>query len=164
MLNKLEYAIDFIIKALTTILLGALTVLVCYTVFLRFVVGAGFPAGEELCRYLFVWASFFGIILGVKANSHMSIGFLEEKFPNMRNVLKIIHYIFYFLFFGIVACYGTVFACQAASAQSTLLPITMNYVYAAVPVCGYTCLVLTGIRLIRDIQTIGKHTDKEDQP
>lgn len=153
MINKIQRAVNFLLYALVTVVLGALTLFVCYTVIMRYVFHAGFPAGEELCRYLFVYASVFGIILGVNANTHMKLDVLEEKFPQMRGLVKICYYACNYLFFGIVAVYGTSFAAQAATAKSTLLPITMNYVYGAIPMCGYFCLFIVTLQLIKDVTT-----------
>ncbi len=156
MLDKIDRIVELVLKAVVAVILGSLSVLVGYTVILRFLFNTGFPAGEELCRYLFVWAAFFGIILGVKAKAHMRLGFLEEKVPRLRLFTKIVDYVFHYMFFGMTAWQGTVFASQAADARSTLLPITMNYVYAAVPVCAIGCMVVVTLNLLREF-----HSDKQ---
>lgn len=163
MLEKLEHIIELILKTLTTVLLGALTALVTYTVILRFFFHSGFPAGEELCRYLFVWSAFFGIILGVKAKSHMAIDFLEEKFPKAKLLFKICYYVFHYLFFAIMVYFGYMFTSNAATARSTLLPITMNYIYAAVPACGVGCIIVVTTKLLKEFQRPEKAKKKEGQ-
>lgn len=150
MLDKIDRIVELVLKTLVTVILGALSILVAYTVVLRFLFNTGFPAGEELCRYLFVWAAFFGIILGVKAKGHMRLGFLEEKVPKLRLFTKIVDYVFHYIFFGMTAWHGIAFAGQAANARSTLLPITMNYIYAAVPVCAILCIIVVTLNLLRE--------------
>ena len=156
MLDKIDRIVELVLKTFVAVILGALSVLVAYTVILRFLFNTGFPAGEELCRYLFVWAAFFGIILGVKAKAHMRLGFLEEKVPRLRLFTKTVDYVCHYLFFGMTAWQGIAFASQAADARSTLLPITMNYVYAAVPVCAAGCIVVVTLNLLREF-----HSDKQ---
>lgn len=156
MIDKIDRMIELILKVLVTVILGGLAILVGYTVVLRFVFNTGFPAGEELCRYLFVWSAFFGIVLGVKGKSHMCITFFEEKVPAARMLVKIVYYISHYLFFGIIAWYGTLFTNQAATARATLLPVTMNYIYAAVPVCAYICLVVVTLNLLREFPRFSK--------
>ena len=159
-IDKIEHIIELVLKALTTILLGALTAIVTYTVVLRFWFHAGFPAGEELCRYLFVWSSFFGIILGVKAKTHMCLTFMEDKFPKARILVKLFYYICSYIFWGIVTYNGMLFTLQASTARSTLLPITMDYIYAAVPVCGIACIIVVTLQLIREF--VGTNQGKEN--
>ena len=53
-MKKAEHVLSLVIKTIVTILLLALTVLVTYTVILRYVFNSGVPAAEELVRYLFV--------------------------------------------------------------------------------------------------------------
>ena len=152
MIAKIEHGIELLLKGLTTLLLGVLTAIVAYTVVLRFVFHSGCPAGEELCRYLFVWSAFFGIILGVKAKTHMCLTFLEDKFPKARPLVKVVYYACSYVFWVIITYYGILFTQQAATARSTLLPITMNYIYAAVPVCGIGCLIVVTLQLIHEFQ------------
>lgn len=152
MIDKIGHAIELILKGLTTLLLGVLTVIVAYTVVLRVVFRSGFSSGEELCRYLFVWSAFFGIILGVKAKSHMCLTSLEDNFPKARPLVKVIYYACSYVFWIIITYYGILFTQQAASARSTLLPITMNYIYAAVPVCGIGCLIVVTLQLLREFR------------
>ncbi len=150
MLDKVEKVLTIIIKTITTILLLALTFLMTYTVVLRFVFNTGFPACEELVRYLFVWTAFFGIVLGVKEKSHMRLDILTEKIPGFRPYSKTVYYVGSYVFWGVVAVYGFRFAAQAAKAKATLIPITMNYIYSAVPVCAVLCIVYTSFQLIRE--------------
>ena len=63
----------------------------------------------------------------------MSLTFLYDSFPKLRPYLKGIYYVCSYVFWGVIAVYGYRFTAQAATARSTLLPITLNYVYAAVP-------------------------------
>ena len=53
-MKKAEHILSQTVKTVVTILLLALTVLVTYTVILRYVFNGGVPAAEELVRYLFV--------------------------------------------------------------------------------------------------------------
>lgn len=161
MFKKIEDILEIVIKIAITILLVSLTALVSYTVILRFFFDSGFPAGEELCRYIFVWSAFLGVVLGVKLKAHMCITFFEDKFPKLRIVGKVMYYLSHFAFFGILAYYGTEFVNNAVTAKSTLLPITMNYVYAAVPACGYVCLFIVLLKLIQEFIPSGALDDTE---
>ena len=51
-MKKAEHILSQAVKTVVTILLLALTVLVTYTVILRYIFNGGVPAAEELVRYL----------------------------------------------------------------------------------------------------------------
>ena len=141
-MKKAEHILSQAVKTVVTILLLALTVLVTYTVILRYVFNGGVPAAEELVRYLFVWSAFFGIVLGVQEKSHMSLTFLYDSFPKLRPYLKGIYYVCSYVFWGVIAVYGYRF--------TTLLPITLNYVYAAVPICAVLSIIFVTFQLIHE--------------
>ena len=105
-MKKAEHILSQAVKTVVTILLLALTVLVTYTVILRYIFNGGVPAAEELVRYLFVWSAFFGIVLGVQEKSHMSLTFLYDSFPKLRPYLKGIYYVCSYVFWGVIAVYG----------------------------------------------------------
>lgn len=114
-MKKAEHILSQAVKTVVTILLLALTVLVTYTVILRYIFNGGVPAAEELVRYLFVWSAFFGIVLGVQEKSHMSLTFLYDSFPKLRPYLKGIYYVCSYVFWGVIAVYGYRFTTQAAT-------------------------------------------------
>lgn len=145
-MKKAEHILSQAVKTVVTILLLALTVLVTYTVILRYIFNGGVPAAEELVRYLFVWSAFFGIVLGVQEKSHMSLTFLYDSFPKLRPYLKGIYYVCSYVFWGVIDRFTT----QAATARSTLLPITLNYVYAAVPICAVLSIIFVTFQLIHE--------------
>lgn len=155
MLERAEKILEFVIRIFTMILMFLLTFLVAYTVVLRFIFNSGFPAGEELVRYLFVWTAFFGVALGVKARSHMSLDMLADKLPALGPLVKVVYYGGSYVFWVVVLRYGYMFMAQAAKARATLIPITMNYIYAAVPVCAVLCLIFLTFQLIHEF-THGK--------
>jgi len=161
MIDKIDHILNTVIKFITFILLAILTLLVVYTVVLRYIFNSGFPAGEELSRYLFVWSAFMGIILGVKAKSHMCLTFLSDKFPKLRPLTTTLYYLCSYVFFGIVSVYGIRFTVQASTARSTLLPITMNYVYAAVPFCSIACIIVLTGQLIHEFDRSDPSDGKE---
>jgi len=80
----------------------------------------------------------------------MSLTFLYDSFPKLRPYLKGIYYVCSYVFWGVIAVYGYRFTTQAATARSTLLPITLNYVYAAVPICAVLSIIFVTFQLIHE--------------
>ena len=68
-----------IIEALLVALLAAMVVLVFGNVFLRYAFNSGIAVSEELSRWLFVWMTFLGAIIGVHERAHLGTDFLVGK-------------------------------------------------------------------------------------
>ena len=56
-----------------SIMLSLLILLLGTEVFSRFLLGKSFSWIEELCRYLFVWASYLGVAIAVKHKEQLRI-------------------------------------------------------------------------------------------
>src|SRR6185295_14528954 len=70
------------------LLIGAMTVLVTIQVFARYVLNDTPPWSEELCRYLFVWASFLGACLAMRRAAHLGVDSLVARLsPGVRAML-----------------------------------------------------------------------------
>src|SRR5258705_1122430 len=70
------------------LLIGAMTVLVSVQVFARYVLNDTPPWSEELCRYLFVWASFLGACVAMRRAAHLGVDSLVVRLPPaIREVL-----------------------------------------------------------------------------
>ena len=63
------------------LLIGAITVLVSVQVFARYVLNNTPPWTEELCRYLFVWASFLGACVAMRRAAHLGVDSLVVRLP-----------------------------------------------------------------------------------
>jgi len=70
------------------LLVGAITCLVSLQVFARYVLNDTPPWSEELCRYLFVWASFLGACVAMRRAAHLGVDSLVVRLPpGVRSVL-----------------------------------------------------------------------------
>ena len=77
-----------------SIMLSLLILLLGTEVFSRFLLGKSFSWIEELCRYLFVWASYLGVAIAVKHKEQLRIlmlmDLLEKRFPRMVKACYIV--------------------------------------------------------------------------
>jgi TRAP-type transport system small permease protein len=90
-----------IIEALLIALLAGMVVLVFGNVFLRYAFNSGIAVSEELSRWLFVWMTFLGAIIGVHERAHLGTDFLVGKLSITGK--KILFTISHILMIGI--CY-----------------------------------------------------------
>ena len=68
-------------RGLAGLLIGAITVLVTVQVFARYVLNDTPPWSEELCRYLFIWASFLGACVAMGRAAHLGVDSLVARLP-----------------------------------------------------------------------------------
>ena len=70
-----------ILKFIIAACLAAMVVLVFGNVFLRYVFNSGITVSEELSRWLFVWMTFLGAVVGVRNHAHLGTDSLVSRLP-----------------------------------------------------------------------------------
>src|SRR5262252_6891073 len=96
-----------LLELLAGCLVGIITVLVSVQVFARYVLNNTPPWSEELCRYLFVWASFLGACVAMRRAAHLGVDSLVVRLPTgVRDVLHHAVTALVAVFAGILAWQG----------------------------------------------------------
>jgi tripartite ATP-independent transporter DctM subunit len=125
------------------LLIGAMTVLVTIQVFARYVLNDTPPWSEELCRYLFVWASFLGACLAMGRAAHLGVDSLVVRLPApVREALRHAVTGLVALFAGMLVWQGAALVPAMATQRSPSMGISLMYVFAAIPVAGAIMLAL----------------------
>src|SRR6185295_14082769 len=125
------------------LLIGAMTVLVTIQVFARYVLNDTPPWSEELCRYLFVWASFLGACLAMGRAAHLGVDSLVVRLPApVREALRHAVTVLVALFAGMLVWQGAALVPAMATQRSPSMGISLMYVFAAIPVAGAIMLAL----------------------
>ena len=70
----------------------------------------------------------------------------------VKGITTLFYYAAHYIFFGIVVYYGIMFVVTSSTAKAAVVPITLNYVYAAVPACGIFSLIFVTLNLIEELQ------------
>jgi TRAP-type C4-dicarboxylate transport system permease small subunit len=73
--------IDRIVKIVSKVLLGAMTLTIFLQVFGRFVLPHPFSWTEELARYLMIWVAFIGASSMIRSWENVYVDFFVEKLP-----------------------------------------------------------------------------------
>ena len=68
-----------LLEALMAILLALMVVLVFGNVVLRYAANSGITVSEELSRWLFVWMTFLGAVVGLKEHAHLGTDMLVSR-------------------------------------------------------------------------------------
>lgn len=101
---------------------------------MRYVFALSFAWIEELARFTMIWIVFLGIGLALRHGLHVAVKLLPDAVPGLRRPLGVISWAITFAFFAALCWFGYQYADFAARQRSTMLNISMFWVYLAVPI------------------------------
>lgn len=130
-----------------------MTVLTCWQVFTRYILGNPSSWSEELVSYLFAWMALLGASLVVGERGHMNIPLLVEKASlPMRKALSIFMEIIAALFAGIILVYGGLQITDLAMAQMTSsLGVPIGVFYIVLPLSGVLNIIYCVLNIVEII-------------
>ena len=140
----------WLLEVTAGLLIGVITVLVSVQVFARYVLNNTPPWSEELCRYLFVWASFLGACVATGRAAHLGVDSLVVRLPvGLREVLRHAVTALIVAFTGLLVWQGAALVPAMASQRSPSMGISLQYVFMAIPIAGAIMLALQLKVLVR---------------
>ena len=78
-LTKIKKGMNFLLSRIAAVLLSAMTLLVLYQVFTRYVLNSPAAFTEEIVRYLLIWTGFIGAAYAFSTRQHMALGTGERQ-------------------------------------------------------------------------------------
>lgn len=169
--------INKVLEVLVGLALAAMTVVVAFQVFVRFVLGGlhidfSAPWTEELARYLMVWSVFVGVALMARKADTISVEALITAVPRrIGKYMKAVAYFFVLVFYGYLFVIGLDMAKLGLSEFATVLRIPMTFVFSAMSVGAVLTIMnvlalLVDVKInkldIVDIKDGGKSQDREE--
>ncbi|MEK4628171.1 MAG: TRAP transporter small permease [Solibacillus sp.] len=159
-MKKLLLVFNNIERALITIMMMIMVVLIFTQVFTRYVLGSSLGWTEEASRYLFIWLIFLSIGIAFVDKKHISIDILLDMLP--RAFQKLILQISYVCLMGLsiflfMQGMDLVSKLQQFAQKSSTLQIPMWMIYLSLPV-GF---LVAFVRLIH--VSILLYVKKEDE-
>ena len=132
-----------------------MTLLTCWQVFTRYVLGKPSSWSEELVSYLFAWMALLGASLVVGERGHMNIPILVEKSsPPIRKALSVFAEVVASLFAGIILVYGGMQITDLAMAQMTsALGVAVGVFYIVLPLSGILNIVYCILNIVEIMTT-----------
>lgn len=70
-----------LIEVVLVLCLGAMVFMVLGNVVLRYGFNSGITASEELSRFLFIWLTFLGAVVGLREGAHLGVDTLVRMMP-----------------------------------------------------------------------------------
>ena len=141
-------------------IMAIMSIVICYQVFMRYVMQASLSWSEELARYLFVWMAYLAISYGVKKEQHVCVEAFTLLFPEKKRwIFDVIGDVVFAIFSVLVLYYSVGVIQQQIKVWQTSpgMQLPMVYVYIA-PFVGFVCVL---IRLIQDLIRIFKANREE---
>lgn len=158
-MHKVDHLFDKIEEYVCFITLVVMSVAVLMQIVNRSFLGRPFPYGEELARYMMVWATMFGTSAGVKIGAHVGVDALILVIPPKTRTLITLATslvaLAFFVFVGYLSI-EIVIGIQETGQVSPALNLPMWLAYLALPLGFALCLfrqyqlVTTKIREFRE--------------
>ena len=144
-------------KALASLLLAVIVLLIFGNVFMRYVMNASLSWGEELTLWLFVWFVWIGVSYAFHTGDHVRItvlrDLLNERARLFADVL-ISLLVLAFLLMLTIECVKLIRMPFVASQNSVVLGLPIPILYASAPVGAALSAVRVVQHLIRTLRMI----------
>jgi TRAP-type C4-dicarboxylate transport system permease small subunit len=164
MLEKLKRFVEGIERALTiftAICMGALSLLVCWQVFARYVLRNSPYWVEEIVVTGMMWIGLLGAASCVWTGSHMSLELLVKRLPErIRIYTEIIIDLGIGCFAWFLLTQGWVLAEATMSSRMSTVSLPLGLTYIVIPIAAGFMLLFAFLRAF--IRLSAYHTKKED--
>lgn len=152
-LNRVREVLGVTLLWFAAVLLVAMTLLVLYQVFTRYVLGEPAAFTEELVRYALIWTSFISAAYAFLHRKHMALLIVRDRLPqaikrNLTIGLDVLVLLFAVL---VLVVGGTMLALSARDDYSALLGISRGLVYAIAPISGLAIAVAQVLNIWQDL-------------
>lgn len=144
-------------KALATLLLGAIVLLIFANVIMRYVLNASLSWGEELTLWMFVWFLWLGVSYAFHTGDHVRVTFLRDMLAERTRLYidaMIAVLVLAFLVMLTVECIKLIRMPFVARQTSVVLGFPIPILYASAPVGAGFSAIRVVQHLVRTLRTI----------
>lgn len=148
---------------LVIVLIATMVVVIWISVFTRYVLADPISWGEQVAKYLMIWATFLGSSIGFRRGAHVAVDLFVNMLPTV--LAKLLGWVSGALVAGFLCLciyYGTVFSYNVIGHSDPLVgEMSMAIPYSAIPVGSLLMLIqLTYLGLHG---TLGRHEPADSQ-
>ena len=149
----------------SAVLILASMLIVCYGVFLRYVLGASTVWQLELSTYFLMFSAFVGGAYGLRHGDHVNLSLIIDRLPEMtRLYVKLVASVLGLVFIAIVAVIAYFLwweTTEAGRTSGTAWNVPLTYPYLIVPL-GMTLIALQYLVIV--VQTFQQIRSGDDHP
>lgn len=137
--------LNWVVERFCALLMAALVLVIWFEVLQRYALRLGFTWGEELSRYIMIWAALMAVPVGAYRREHIGLELIRNALPAaQRRYLRLVLDSVGLAFFVFLTAYGIGMAASGKTQYATIFGMNMVVPFASVPLCG----ALTSIQLI----------------
>ena len=152
-LTKIKKGMNFLLSRIAAVLLSAMTLLVLYQVFTRYVLNSPAAFTEELVKYSLIWTGFIGAAYAFSTREHMALTLVRDKLTGRPHQILVIFIdaLILLLAIFVITIGGYKLAVSARAEFSALLGVPRTLVYSIAPISGIFIIIAQIINLYEDI-------------
>lgn len=142
-MNALFAKIDNIIKYLCAAALAGMVLLIFINTVLRYFLNSSIVSTEEICRFLFVWATFLAIISVWHKHGHIAVTTITDRLHGKSLILFRFACSFLTLICFVSIVYGSYEYIGENSYYAQITGISYGFMILPVAISGAICLLIT---------------------
>lgn len=132
------------------VMMAVMTIVIALQVFTRYVLNDSLTWTEEIGRYLMIWICFLGSAMALKYGEHISVTFIEERFPpRIRQGVRLAIAVTVLAFFALATWEGVLMTVQVSEQQAPTTWISMAWAYSCIPVGCFFMMIHALAHLVR---------------
>ena len=135
-LNKISDMLDRLCKGLAVSSIAALIIIMFIQVLKRAIMGSAITWADGTARYLLIWSTFLGATVATKESGHISLTFIQDKLKGKPKMVFECILMLGFAVLAIFTLYAGIMVLEYVIPQkSDSLPISVAWIYGAIPFC-----------------------------
>ncbi len=143
--------LNWVVERFCALLMAALVMVIWFEVFQRYALRLGFTWGEELSRYIMIWAALMAVPVGAYRREHIGLELIRNALPAaQRRYLRLVLDIIGLAFFVFLTVYGIGMAASGKTQYATIFGMNMVVPFASVPLCGALTSIQLVVTMLRD--------------
>ncbi len=124
-------------------ILAVLVTVVLSNVIGRYLLGAGITWADEMARFLFVWLTFLGAVLGLARGAHIGMDMVVQALPALpARLLRLLALGLMAVFLAIWGWYAVELVQRSMTFRTPALGVPRGYVYSVAPVSAGLMLLV----------------------
>lgn len=163
--SKTEKCFDLFEKALNLALqvfLGAIIIIIFYSVIMRYVFSYPPAWAEELSRFIFIWTVMLGAVVVTREQSHIELTIIVDRLPTrLKFVISMLTRLLMICFCAVMIQQGLKIYPIVAEAASPTFAISMGWMYLSIPVGGFLMAIFILENIVKSFLEANAASEKE---
>ncbi len=156
-MEKIENSVYKVLAYCCGVLILAMTLLIFMQVFCRYALENSLSWSEELGRYMFIWITFLGAPVALKAKAHVALDIVLQRVHGVtKKTLVHLNALLTFFLSGTIVYAGIKLVILGMGQKSSALFLPMPLVYAVIPVGGLFLLYFAICEFIKDRKALSE--------